>query len=166
MTMQSSGAISIGQARNECYGDIGQCSAGYSYLYELAYRTAYAQQYAWSYWYGQTFLVPINNVRFASALSIVDRTYTLTLNFRTGAISGNSGYSQYYGSISNIASYNGASCSITPTPGQSWRSGCSISQQPAAGNDWTVGVYIDDSGPSGSGYYYIDFYITCAGRFG
>lgn len=62
MTMQTSGAISIGQANAEVQQG-GTTHAGDAALSKLA-GVSPGQQYAWSYWYGKSFGYPITEQGF------------------------------------------------------------------------------------------------------
>lgn len=83
MTMQSSGQISIGQARNEC-GLGGEVDAGNFYLSRLA-GVGQGQHYAWSYWYGKSNVTPLVNYEIGEIAVNADRyvfCYFDLLNWR------------------------------------------------------------------------------------
>lgn len=83
MTMQTSGPISIGQARNEC-GQGNPINAGNFYLSRLA-GVSQGQHYAWHYWYGKSNVTPITNQYISGVAVNADRyvyCYFDLLNWR------------------------------------------------------------------------------------
>src|ERR1700744_2238927 len=126
MTMQSSGAISLGQALAECqiaqntnptpgFGNDAATGA----LSQLA-GVGSGATYAWSYWYGKSNLPTYNNALFAQYAMYIDRHGFMTINFRTGAnlangFNGDHGphlefYTPAMAPIDRIAQYRNVSC--------------------------------------------------------
>jgi len=166
MTMQSSGPISMGQAMNECQVG-GRYNAGSYALSNLA-KVGQGSRYAWSYWYGKTHLVAINNVVFDQIHVYVDRNGTVTVNFRTGSVTpsnfnGDHGpglrdWQQIYPPVGNIAAYSSWSASVVKTNG---RSNVSLANQPAPGNDFTVSINFDDNPWGGATDVNVNLMLTC-----
>lgn len=176
MTMQTSGAISLGQALAECR--IAQNTnptppngndAATGALSQLA-GVGSGQRYAWSYWYGKSNLPVIQNVLFASYHVYVDRDAFENIDFRTGAntaygFNGNGGpglrsytpTAQYAGGLPRITEYGSWSCSVAKVSG---RSNVTIQQQPNPGNDWQTIIYVDDNPWSGQTDVTVNVYIT------
>jgi hypothetical protein len=164
MTMQTSGAISIGQARNEC-NQSGQINAGAVSLQKLAGVNG---QLAWSEWYGKSSLPDINNQIVAQASCNVDRDNIVNINLRTGAFSLIEATGDHGPHLSRcnvfppalIASYASWSCQVVFLSGSN-RMNLSISQQPSPANDFTVGVHWDDNANSGNTDEAVSVLLTC-----
>jgi hypothetical protein len=81
--MQSSGPISIGQARNECSLN-GTVNAGNDLLEKLA-KVGNSQKYAWSYWYGKDILDTITEPLLTFSIDYyVDGVAQTSYNLKTG----------------------------------------------------------------------------------
>jgi len=84
MTMQTSGAISIGQAQAECR-ESGTIDAGNTLLSRLA-GVSPGQRYAWSYWYGKSFgVAPVHGATIAAFDLNCDNGAYIAFNLTTMA---------------------------------------------------------------------------------
>jgi hypothetical protein len=166
MTMQSSGAISIGQAMAECGIGQQQYDAAGQPISMLA-GVGSGGQYAWSYWYGKSNLTTYNNALFAQYAMYIDRNGYLSLNFRTGAYNGY-GFNGDHGPhlsfcnlqmapIDKIAQYRTVFCTPQKYAG---RSNVSLQQAPDASNDWTAIFYNDDNPWGGAADVGVNVLIT------
>jgi hypothetical protein len=119
----------MGQAMLECGIGIPQrYNAGSSALSGLA-GVGSGGRFAWSFWYGKTHLVPINNVVFAQIHVYVDRNGSVDVNFQTGAFNphdfngdhgpGLRSYTQVYPPVSNLNAYSSWSTGIAKVSGRS-----------------------------------------------
>lgn len=166
MTLQTSGQISMGQAEGECQFS-GQADAANGTLSKLA-GVGSGQQYAWSYWYGKTYVAPINNALFASASVHVDRDLYLNVNFRTGATSWTANgdnsptvnwYTQQYPTVNLAQYYTSWSANLVYQAGSTGVL-LSVSIQPSPSNDYTAQFHFDDNGPAGAHDVQAGMYIT------
>lgn len=163
MVMQTSGSISIGQARNEVnqYGNAGisgAVNAGNGNLVKLA-GLGYVQTYAWSYWYGKSALPTISNLHIQEQAANVDRTVRTFLNLRTGQwgtnyVDGDNNPGVLWTNLYNvpvpqITAYRYINCYVNYTGGSN-RVALSIYQQPGTPNDWTVMINYDDNPSPGA----------------
>lgn len=164
MTMQTSGPISIGQARNEC-GLGNPINAGNGSLQKLAGVNG---QLAWSEWYGKSNLPDVINQQVATASCYVDRDNRVTMNLRTGAFSlvqasGDHGPHLSWCNVfpvAQIAAYASWTCQVQYLSGSN-RMILSIYQQPSPANDFTVGVHWDDNAAGGATDEAVTVFLTC-----
>lgn len=175
MTLQSSGAISIGQAMVECgrsasYGNSTPTSA--DYLAQLG-RYAAGGQMAWSYWYGKKYLPPINRQVFAQTLIKTDSRLWIFIPFASlqpgqqpdyGVDKWNNNarmyeWTQYMPPIVDIARYSQVFLEVELVGGE-WRSGNPIIEQPSAGNQFVARIEFQDW-PGDAVYSRDNFLITC-----
>jgi hypothetical protein len=168
MTMQSSGPISIGQARNEC-GFGGQAVAGDGRLQMLA---GVGGRIAWSQWYGKSNLPVINDQEFVSYAINIDRTIRISVNFRTGAhtlmiANGDHGpginfWNQTMAPLGDIiAQYKSWSCRMVYVAGNS-RPLLNVLQQPSPSNDYTAILDMDDNPYGGAVNTQYSLRLTCS----
>jgi hypothetical protein len=173
MTMQSSGPISLCQAAIECQlGYPITINAGNSLVSELGYVSS-GQALAWSYWYGQQYLAPIPYQIAVDYQAVVDRDFTMTYDYRTGAYSytidsyNNNARLLYFtphlGAVPTLPSYTSFSGTFVMYEG---RSTYEIYQSPSPSNDYTIIANFDDNGPSGASTYGAYLYIKADNRFG
>jgi hypothetical protein len=157
MTMQSSGAISMGQAMNEC-GIGGQTDAANSLLSRLA-GVGSGSQYAWSYWYGKSNLATLNGYVAASLAEYVDRNNEILINLQTGSYSPVNTYGDhnphlewcYVYPVALLNEYSQVSCVLQRNGGNA-RVQINILAQPTAANGWTIHLQFDDqNGPTAIG---------------
>jgi hypothetical protein len=166
--MQTSGPISIGQARNEC-GQGNPIDAGNYYLSRLA-GVGQGQRYAWSYWYGKSNVAPLNNYYLGNIAVNADRyvyTYFDLVNWRfqwsqnsgdnnSGVMWVNTGTQQQINQgnagnwiglsgtpIPQIQAYKTLSASVAFQAGNN-RTIVQVTQQPSAANGWVLGVTWND----------------------
>lgn len=164
MTLQSSGPISIGQARNEC-GLGNPIDAGNGTLQKLAKVSG---QLAWSEWYGKSNLPDIVNQVVAQASCNVDRDNIVNINLRTGAFSliqasGDHGPHLSWCNVfppAQIQAYTSWTCQVVFLSGSN-RMKLNITQQPSPANDYTVGVHWDDNDNSGNTDEAVSVLLTC-----
>jgi hypothetical protein len=164
--MQSSGSISIGQARNECQLS-GQIDAANYRLSHLA-GVNQGNAYAWSYWYGKSYVTNIVNQQFAVCAAHVDRDLYLNINFRTGATSwtanGNNNpnlmwYTQTYPNVTLAQYYTAWNATVLYQAGDTGVA-LSVSQQPSPSNDFTAIIHFDDNPASGAHDVQVGINIT------
>lgn len=149
MTMQTSGPISIGQARNEC-GLGNPINAGNGTLQKLAGDSGTLR---WSDWYGKSNLPDIINQTVVTASCYVDRINEVQFNLRTGAYSlivanGDHGPHLSWANVfppAQIQAYASWTCSLQYLGG-SHRMNIWVMQQPNPSNDYTVIIRWDDQG--------------------
>lgn len=166
MVMQTSGAISIGQARNEC-GLGNPVNAGNATLVKLA-GLPYTTTYAWHYWYGKSNLPVINGYQNVIQSVTVDLIIQVAINLRTGAVTlqqatGNNNprinFTNWYGTPASLTSYRYISVYAAYSAADT-RVAVSIIQQPSAANDFTYVVYYDDTPNPGAVATQWGFYIN------
>lgn len=157
MTMQTSGAISIGQARNEC-GLGNPVNAGNGTISKLG-GVGSGQTLAWHYWYGKSNLPVIQNYTVATASEYVDRHNELYINLRTGTYTQGPTYGDHgphlqwcnVYPLALIGSYKSWSCVLQHLGGNA-RVQVDILEQPSPSNDYTIHLLWDDeSGASAIG---------------
>jgi hypothetical protein len=170
MTLQTSGAISIGQAMEECgIGLPTEDNAGSSALSTLAGVNP-GQPYAWSYWYGKTHLNPINNQEIGTFHGYVDRYLQVSINLQTGAVAptfvnGDHGPGLRDWSpdplpgIPNINLYRAWSISMQFVSGAN-RMIYTVLQQPSPANGFVAVIQWDDNANSGAADNTVGVFLT------